>query len=558
MQFNQLRVGTRLRLGFGLLILALVFVSALAILRFDSASEQVNEVVNDRMVKVRLFTEFKDNLNAIARIARNVALIIDVDEAAREAARIPPLRERNGEILEELGKVILLPHTKALLNTINEIRPAYNRRMDEAIKLGLTGKPEDAQAATAILIGDLRDMQSALFKAVDESLAIQQKLAEELGAQANRSLSSGTTMVLACAISATLAALLLQWLIARSITGQLGADPQQLAALMDSVAAGDLSSPIVLQPGDRRSVMAAVQRMQASLSQVVLSVREGSETVAAASTQIAHGNMDLSGRTESQASALEQTAASMEELNSTVRHNSDNARQANQLAQNASGVALQGGQVVAQVVDTMKAISASSRKISDIIGVIDGIAFQTNILALNAAVEAARAGEQGRGFAVVATEVRTLARRSAEAAKEIKQLIDTSVEQVEHGAALVDRAGATMEQVVAAIGSVNDIVGEISAASAEQSSGVAQVNDAVTQMDENTQQNAALVEEMAAAATALNHQAQELVQAVVVFKLARDGVRGASPQRAAASHALSSTRVLALDHQRADQRADRA
>lgn len=287
-----------------------------------------------------------------------------------------------------------------------------------------------------------------------------------------------------------------------------------------SVAQGDLDQKIDVSGHDEvAQVLQALAAMQDALREVVGRVRQGAETLAIASEEIAQGNMDLSGRTESQASALEQTSASMEELGSTVRQNSDNARQANQLAQNASSVAVKGGEVVAQVVDTMKGINDSSRRISDIIGVIDGIAFQTNILALNAAVEAARAGEQGRGFAVVASEVRSLAVRSAEAAKEIKTLITASVERVEEGTAQVDQAGVTMSEVVTSIGRVTDIMGEISAASSEQSAGVSQVGEAVMQMDQATQQNAALVEEMAAAATSLKEQAQDLVHAVAVFKL---------------------------------------
>jgi methyl-accepting chemotaxis protein len=276
-------------------------------------------------------------------------------------------------------------------------------------------------------------------------------------------------------------------------------------------------------------MLAAMSRMQSSFSAIVRGVQANAEQVATASAQIAQGNNDLSGRTEQQASALEETAASMEELSATVRQNADNAKQANQLAQSASTVAVLGGDVVAQVVDTMKGINESSKKIADIISVIDGIAFQTNILALNAAVEAARAGEQGRGFAVVASEVRSLAGRSADAAKEIKSLIITSVERVEHGTTLVDKAGATMSEVVSSIKRVTDIMGEIRAASVEQSSGVAQVGEAVTQMDHATQQNAALVEESAAAAESLKGQAQQLVQAVAVFKLPHEAHAG-TPQ----------------------------
>ncbi len=303
------------------------------------------------------------------------------------------------------------------------------------------------------------------------------------------------------------------------------------ADVAQSIAGGDLSNTIDTGGKDEvGTVLTALSTMQANLAKLVSNVRQGSEGVATASAEIAQGNNDLSARTEQQASSLEQTAASMEELGNTVKQNADSARQANQLAMNASMVAIQGGDVVGQVVQTMKGINESSRKIADIISVIDGIAFQTNILALNAAVEAARAGEQGRGFAVVASEVRSLAGRSAEAAKEIKSLIGASVERVETGTALVDKAGETMTEVVSSIRRVTDIMGEISAASNEQAAGVAQVGEAVRHMDNATQQNAALVEQMAAAASSLKGQAQELVQVVAVFKLA-PGQGGAFVQR---------------------------
>ncbi|OGB30496.1 MAG: hypothetical protein A3F78_14525 [Burkholderiales bacterium RIFCSPLOWO2_12_FULL_61_40] len=317
-----------------------------------------------------------------------------------------------------------------------------------------------------------------------------------------------------------LAVLLVVGWMAFSISSTIARGIGKAVRVVDAMAQGDLTVSIQAKGGDEvAGLLRAMASMQTHFSKVVTSVRQGSESVATASTEIASGNHDLSARTEAQASALEETASSMEELSATVKQNADSARQANQLAVKASSVAVQGGTVVGQVVETMREINDSSRKIADIIQVIDGIAFQTNILALNAAVEAARAGEQGRGFAVVASEVRSLAGRSADAAKEIKTLINASVERVEHGSALVDRAGATMSDVVGSIRRVTDIMGEISAASNEQALGVTQVGEAVSQMDQVTQQNAALVEEMAAAASSLKSQAQELVQNVAIFKL---------------------------------------
>jgi methyl-accepting chemotaxis protein len=349
-------------------------------------------------------------------------------------------------------------------------------------------------------------------KVESDLLATRSKAVESTAAATTATLALGGLALAAVAVTMGL-------LLARSIFTQLGAEPAEAATIAERVARGDLSVAVPVKPGDTASIMASFARMQSSLSQLVQHVRQNSESVASASAQIAQGNQDLSSRTEQQASALQQTAATMEELGTTVRHNADNAKQANQLAQTASAVASQGGDVVGKVVVTMQGIHDSSRKIGDIIGTIDGIAFQTNILALNAAVEAARAGEQGRGFAVVASEVRTLAQRSAEAAKEIKSLIGRSVEQVEQGSALVDQAGKTMGEIVGSIQRVSDIVAEITSASVEQSSGVQQVGEAVSQMDQATQQNAALVEESASAAESLRNQAQQLVQTVAVFKL---------------------------------------
>jgi methyl-accepting chemotaxis protein len=361
-------------------------------------------------------------------------------------------------------------------------------------------KGKDREAAATLLA--LRD---ALSKAEAET--------SDKAAAGARSATRIALVVMALVSLAVVAGSI--WL-SRKITGAL----QQAVTLAQEVAAGDLTARAHTTGQDEiADLVRALGDMQSNLATLVSQVRQGAEGVANASSEIALGNNDLSMRTEQQASALQQTASSMEELGSTVGHSADNARQASQLATNASNVAVRGGQVVGQVVETMRGINDASRRIADIISVIDGIAFQTNILALNAAVEAARAGEQGRGFAVVASEVRALAGRSAEAAKEIKSLINTSVERVEHGSTLVDQAGTTMTEVVTAIQRVTDIVGEISSASSEQSAGVTQVGQAISQIDQATQQNSALVEEMAAAASGLKNQAADLVSAVSVFKL---------------------------------------
>ena len=348
---------------------------------------------------------------------------------------------------------------------------------------------------------------------------LEEKLNQSLDVQARGIVSTFFPfMVFLCGIAiavGTAAA----WFIVRGLAKQLGGEPSYAAEIAGRIAEGDLAMAIKTRANDSTSLLFAMKTMRDSLSRVVGEVRQGTDTIATASSEIAAGNMDLSSRTEQQASSLEETAASMEELTSTVKQNADNARQANQLALSASGVAVKGGSVVAQVVDTMSAINASSRKIVDIIGVIDGIAFQTNILALNAAVEAARAGEQGRGFAVVAAEVRNLAQRSAAAAKEIKTLIGDSVDKVEEGSKQVAQAGKTMEEIVGSVKRVTDIMGEIAAASQEQTLGIEQINQSITQMDQVTQQNAALVEEAAAAAQSLQEQASGLSQVVSVFKL---------------------------------------
>jgi methyl-accepting chemotaxis protein len=358
---------------------------------------------------------------------------------------------------------------------------------------------------------------SQVYLAAIEKLAnMQSEQIKSLTIEVDGLFRAARNMMLVLGTVAILAGVLLAWRITRSITLPL----HEAVDVAGRVANGQLDSRIEVRTGDETGqLMGALKDMNDNLVRIVGQVRQGTDTIATASTEIAQGNLDLSNRTEQQASSLEETASAMEELTSTVKQNADNARQANQLAVSASEVAVQGGAVVSQVVDTMGSINESSRKIVDIIGVIDGIAFQTNILALNAAVEAARAGEQGRGFAVVASEVRSLAQRSASAAKEIKSLIDDSVAKVDAGSKLVEQAGTTMGEVVASVRRVTDIVGEISSASQEQSDGIEQVNHAITLMDEATQQNAALVEQAAAAARAMQEQAATLTETVSVFRL---------------------------------------
>jgi methyl-accepting chemotaxis protein len=429
--------------------------------------------------------------------------------------------------LRELDKMPMDGDSKATLQklelAISVVGEAYKKAFEEFKAAGFESAAGDKAAR-----GKDRD-SGVLMQELKEKLS---KAETDTSAVATKDAERNTLLALIVMVVVTVIGMVGAIWLSRQIVSSL----DHAVEVAKEVADGNLAVEITVNGKDECAMMLqSLHDMQSNLSRLVVNVRQGSEGVATASAEIAQGNNDLSARTEQQASALEETAASMEELSSTVKQNADSARTANQLAQSASSVAVQGGKVVDQVVETMKGINESSRKISDIISVIDGIAFQTNILALNAAVEAARAGEQGRGFAVVASEVRSLAGRSAEAAKEIKMLINASVERVEHGTALVDQAGTTMTEVVSSIRRVTDIMGEISAASNEQSMGVAQVGEAVTQMDQATQQNAALVEEMAAAASSLKGQAQELVQAVAFFKVGGAAHHASLPRTAVRS-----------------------
>ncbi len=514
--FKTMTVAKRLALGFGATVALGVGIVAYAAMSMNRLNAGIDELASERMAKVAQFNEVKDNQQTIGRYARNIVINSDPAFVEGEKKKIAELRAKNTAILEKLDKAITMPKGREYLKALADNREPYNAAMDHAVELALKG---DKAAAGAYMVGQVRTLQDVIFDAIDGSRDMQQESADLLAKESSATAHFAVLLMSALAVLMAAVGTAIGWLLTSNLRRALGAEPAELSAAVARVADGDLSQPLAVAAGDSVSVLASVARMQSSLAGVVADVRSNSESVATASAQIAQGNQDLSQRTEEQASALQQTAATMEQLSTTVRNNADSAKQANQLALGASAVAAQGGTVVGKVVTTMQDISESSRKIGDIIGVIDGIAFQTNILALNAAVEAARAGEQGRGFAVVAGEVRTLAQRSAEAAKEIKSLISRSVEQVEQGTLLVDQAGKTMGEIVGSIQRVSDIVGEITAASAEQSSGIQQVGDAVGQMDQVTQQNAALVEESAAAAESLKGQAHQLVQAVSVFKL---------------------------------------
>jgi len=532
---KNLKISTRLSGAFALLVLMLLGVTVAAMTQLAAMRSATAEITDNWLPSVEVVNAIDAQTAELRMIVLTHVMNTDAAEIAKIDKRLMDGRAKLVELRKQYERLISTPEEKKLYDEFAANWGKYIAVNDGALELSRKNQNDDARA---IVEGESLRLYNASGEYLDKLVKMNNDGAEQARKASERTYNQArTTLVVVAVLAIALAIAAAVWLI-RSITAPLA----RAVEVADRVSGGDLTAHIDVDSRDETGqLLGALQRMQQSLVRTVSVVRQNSESVASASAQIASGNNDLSARTEQQASALEETAASMEELGSTVRQNADNARTANQLAVNASTVAAQGGEVVAEVVETMKGINASSNKIADIISVIDGIAFQTNILALNAAVEAARAGEQGRGFAVVAGEVRSLAQRSAEAAKEIKSLITASVERVEQGSALVDKAGATMTEVVTAIRRVTDIMGEISAASSEQSAGVGQVGEAVTQMDQATQQNAALVEEMAAAAASLNTQAGELVQAVAVFKLAQDSAYSAGTRLGATAGAAPTT-----------------
>ena len=529
--FANMKIGARMAIGFGIVLTLMIALITIGLMRFSSIGEINRKIIEVDWVKADAANTV--NLMTRANARRSMELLIEQDKAKLEQIneRIAVNKKVIDGALGTLDRLIYAPEGKALLAKIKQERMAYVASFS---KVGKLVAEDNRDEAVKLMKAETLPMLDTLQETVVALGALQKKLVEASGVQEQQEIDVARTLILGLGAAAVLLGIGLAFFITRSITGPL----KQAVGIAQIVAGGDLTSRIDSSATDETGqLLRALKVMNDSLATIVSQVRTGTDTIATASGQIASGGQDLASRTEQQASSLEETASSMDELVSTVKRSADNLRQANRLAVTASEIAGTGGAVVSEVVDIMGSINESSRKIVDIIGVIDGIAFQTNILALNAAVEAARAGEQGRGFAVVASEVRNLAQRSAAAAKEIKTLIGDSVEKVDLGSKLVEQAGAAMERIVSSIQQVTDIMGNITTASQEQSGGIEQVNQAISEMDEVTQQNAALVEESATAAGSLRDQAANLATVVSVFKL--HGMQIAAPVRALNSTSLA-------------------
>jgi methyl-accepting chemotaxis protein len=536
MNAGNFRVGTRLGGAFALLIVMMLAMSMFSMFNMAKLNSNTELLASEDVPTVLLSQDILNGVNDTARALRNALLVTDPDAVKAELQRVEKNQADNTAQFGKLDKYIDTDKEIAQYKLVTDARDKFLADQTEFLKLARDGKKDEA---VQFLLTRVRKTQSVYINELKGLIKIEIDAIEEGKKEAEEAYAGTRNVTILCSLLAAVLAAAVVWWITRSITVPLN----EAVAVAQRVAGGDLTTEIEVTSRDETGqLMAALKDMNARLTAIVAEVRVATETIATASGQIASGNMDLSSRTEEQAGTLEETASSMEELTSTVKQNADNAGQANQLARAASEVASKGGSVVSEVVGTMGAINDSSKKIVDIIAVIDGIAFQTNILALNAAVEAARAGEQGRGFAVVASEVRSLAQRSASAAKEIKSLIGDSVDKVAVGAKLVDQAGATMQEVVDSIKRVTDMMSEIAAASHEQTQGIEQVNQAIIQMDDTTQRNASLVEEAAAASQALQDQATRLAQLVGIFKINEIRAAGASvAQQARPTHAAPVT-----------------
>jgi methyl-accepting chemotaxis protein len=528
MKISNLKVWARLALGFSIVLVLMVALAINGVVNMATMQEKMTRIVESDNVKVKLVTDLRQSVMAAIINGRNIALMNDAAEIDAENKRLAANRAEYKVLSDKLSGMISTDSEKADLDKIVATRAAA---VDVVTKMTALVKAGEREQSNRVLLNELQPLQTRTVVAMDEMVSHLEQQVTAAAGQAAAAHQAARRQTLVITLLATLLGGAMAWLITRSLLRQLGGEPGYAADIAGRIANGELDVKVALHDGDRGSLLFAMDTMRAKLADLVGHVRQATHHIAHASSEIASGNADLSARTEVQAGSLEETASTMEELTSTVKQNADHAHTANELARTASNVAARGGDVVAQVVDTMGSINESSKKIVDIISVIDGIAFQTNILALNAAVEAARAGEQGRGFAVVAGEVRNLAQRSAAAAKEIKLLIDDSVGKVDTGARLVDQAGMTMSEVVDSIGKVAEIMADISAATSEQTHGIEQANRAIMDMDGVTQQNAALVEEAAAAAQAMQQQAAELAKLVSVF---RTGEQTAGTQAVAA------------------------
>lgn len=513
LRISDIKIGMRLFLGFGLVILCAIALLVLGLWRMSQLQASTDVIVNDKVASLTFANNMREAGWALALTLRKVSSPTDAMEAERESKRLAVILDKYAKSEEGIKRLVYIPQEKALLVKVIEQKLVLSHLIAKV--KGFVAENNFFDAAS-LLKSEFAEPHEKWMTSLGALAEHQHEAMKETYAVSQQNYKTAMTGMIAIGILTIILGIFIAWFITRTITVPL----KNAGDIADAIANGDLIQQIGETAKDEPGrLLNSLKTMQSNLVSAVEQIKQGTETITVASREIASGNADLSSRTESQASSLEETASAMEQLTSTVRQNADNASQANKLVVAASMVAVKGGQVVSQVVDTMGSIKDSSRKIVDIIGVIDGIAFQTNILALNAAVEAARAGEQGRGFAVVASEVRNLAQRSAGAAKEIKSLIGDSVEKVDLGSQLVDEAGQTMGLIVTSVKQVADIMSEITVASKEQSAGIEEVNQAVTKMDEMTQQNAALVEHAAAAAESMQDQAQKLAQAVSIFKL---------------------------------------